>query len=219
MKKDDIQKKIQKCREVVDYHRSLYHTHDQPEISDEAYDALVRELLVLEESHPEFAKNSPTQKVGGEVLEKFVKVKHEIPQWSYDNIFDHNELLKWEEKIHRFISKTPLARTVLASGLSYITELKIDGMKIVVTYKHGKMVLGVTRGDGEVGEDITHNIRAIASIPFDLHMDVDMIVVGEAWMKKSDLEQTNKLREKEGLLLFANTRNATAGSLRQLDSG
>lgn len=214
MTKKEAQQKIEKLRAVVEHHRTLYHTHDQPEISDEAYDALVRELFALEDANPEFAKNSPTQKVGGEVLEKFTKVKHEVSQWSYDNIFNHDELIAWEEKIERFISKT-IHKDRLPS---YITELKIDGMKIVVTYKNGKMVLGATRGDGEVGEDITHNIKAIQSIPADLGKNIDLIVVGEAWMKKSDLVKTNKAREMEGLPLFANTRNATAGSLRQLDS-
>lgn len=206
--------KIQKLRAVVETHRGLYHTHDTPEISDEAYDALVRELLALEEQFPQFAKESPTQKVGGEVLEKFTKVKHETLQWSYDNLFDHSELVKWEEKTQRFLAKTPYADALPV----YVTELKIDGMKVVLTYKAGKLVLGATRGDGQTGEDITHNMRVIKSIPQDLGVDIDLIVVGEAWMKKSDLEKTNKTRAKEGLPLFANTRNATAGSLRQLDS-
>ncbi len=215
MSKTEIQKKIQKLRDLIEYHRKAYHTDDAPEISDEAYDALIRELSSLEEEYPEFATNSPTQKVGGEVLDKFIKVKHEISQWSYDNIFDHGELIKWEEKIQRFLLKTQYAKT----KLNYITELKIDGMKIIVTYKRGKLVLGATRGDGEIGEDITHNINVIENIPQDLGIDIDLVVVGEAWMKKSDLEKTNKLRAQEGSLLFANTRNATAGSLRQLDSG
>lgn len=210
----EAKEKIQKLRDVIEKHRGLYHTHDMPEISDEAYDALVRELLALEEQFPQFAKESPTQKVGGEILEKFTKVKHETLQWSYDNIFDYDELVKWEEKIQRFLAKTPYADALPV----YVTELKIDGMKVVLTYKKGKLVLGATRGDGSTGEDITHNIRVIKSIPQDLGLDIDLTVVGEAWMKKSDLEKTNKAREIEGLPLFANTRNATAGSLRQLDS-
>ncbi len=208
---------MEQLRKEISRHGKLYHTDDAPEISDEAYDALVRELLALESEHPEFVGSlldSPTQRVGGEVLEKFVKVHHEVSQWSYDNIFDHDELVVWETKIHRFLAKTPYA----GSELSYITELKVDGMKIVLTYKRGKLVLGATRGDGSIGEDITHNVRVIASIPQDLGYDIDLIVVGEAWMKKSDLVKTNEQRAREELPLFANTRNATAGSLRQLDS-
>ena len=212
--KKNTQQKIEKLRALVEQHRVLYHTHDTPELSDEAYDALVRELLVLEEQFPEFAKDSPTKKVGGEVLEKFIKVQHETAQWSYDNIFNHEELIKWEEKIQRFLEKTEYKN----EKISYVTELKIDGMKVVLTYKAGKLVLGATRGDGSVGEDITHNVRVIKSIPQDLGRDIDMIVVGEAWMKKSELVKTNTLRATRGEPLFANTRNATAGSLRQLDS-
>src|SRR3989338_3272841 len=211
-----IKERIKKLRALVEYHRLKYHTDDAPEISDEAYDALIRELESLESTED---STSPTQKVGGFVLDKFVKVRHKVPQWSYDNIFDYNELVGWIEKTNRFISKSPLAKTVLASGgVKYITELKIDGMKIILTYTKGKLVLASTRGDGETGEDITHNAHAIQSIPKDLGINIDLIAVGEAWMKKSDLKKTNEAREKEELPLFANTRNATAGSLRQLDS-
>lgn len=210
----DMQNRMKQLRAEIERHGALYHTHDAPEISDEAYDALVRELLALEVEHPEFAVGSPTKKVGGEVLEKFVKVRHEVPQWSYDNIFNHEELIGWETKTRRFLAKTPHAN----AALSYITELKVDGMKIVLTYRAGKLVLGATRGDGAVGEDITHNVRVIKSVPQDLGRDIDLIVVGEAWMKKSDLAKTNESRAREELPLFANTRNATAGSLRQLDS-
>ncbi len=212
-----MKNRIKQLRKEISRHGKLYHTHDAPEISDEAYDALVRELLALEAEHPELVGSlldSPTQHVGGEVLEKFVKVRHEVPQWSYDNIFNHDELIAWETKTQRFLAKTPH----VDAKLSYITELKVDGMKIVLTYEHGKLVLGATRGDGSVGEDITHNVRVIKSVPQDLGHDIDLIVVGEAWMKKSDLQKTNELRAGEELPLFANTRNATAGSLRQLDS-
>lgn len=218
---ENIQNRMEQLRREISRHGKLYHTDDAPEISDEAYDALVRELLALETEYPEFAKDlstSPTQKVGGEVLEKFVKVSHEVSQWSYDNIFNHDELLAWQEKIKRFISKLPIAESVSVKNVSYITELKVDGMKIVLTYKRGKLVLGATRGDGSIGEDITHNVRVIASIPQDLGQDIDLVVVGEAWMKKSDLVKTNESRARDEMPLFANTRNATAGSLRQLDS-
>src|SRR3989338_9266392 len=127
-----IKERIKKLRALVEYHRLKYHTDDAPEISDEAYDALIRELESLESTED---STSPTQKVGGFVLDKFVKVRHEVPQWSYDNIFDYDGLVGWIEKTNRFISKSSVARTVLANDkvVEYITELKIDGMKIILT--------------------------------------------------------------------------------------
>lgn len=217
MKKEAIQSRIQKLRALIEVHRVQYHTNDAPEISDEAYDTLVRELEILEQAHPEFADSmSPTQKVGATVLEKFIKVKHEILQWSYDNVFGYDELLAWEEKIVRFIEKEDTS--IRSIPREYVAELKIDGMKIILTYEHGKLVLGATRGDGVVGEDITHAVSVMPDIPKDLGKDISLVVVGEAWMKKSDLQKLNTRRQKEDKPLFANTRNATAGSLRQLDA-
>ncbi|OGI76270.1 hypothetical protein A3C57_00200 [Candidatus Nomurabacteria bacterium RIFCSPHIGHO2_02_FULL_33_12] len=214
MDKIKEEKRIQKLRELLAYHRALYHQHDNAEISDEAYDALVYELLNLEENFPEFKDiNSPTVTVGDAPIEKFTKVKHSFPQYSYDNIFSYDELIKWEEKINRFIEKSNLKN----KNLEYITELKIDGLKVILTYQNGNLTSGATRGDGTIGEDITHSVMAINAIPKKLNKKINLIVVGEAWMKKSDLEKLNKEREKDNLSLFANTRNAAAGSLRQLD--
>ncbi len=205
-------KRIEQLRALVDYHRGLYHTHDNPEISDEAYDALVRELLDLEKKEGS-ASDTPSQKIGGQIIEKFKKIKHATPQWSYDNVFNADELVKWDEKLERF-----LAGVGYIGPRAYTAELKIDGLKIILTYEKGLLVQAATRGDGDVGEDITHNIREIKSIPKKLSAIYDAIVVGEAWMKKSDLEKINTERAKNGEQLFANTRNAAAGSLRQLDA-
>jgi len=209
---DSGKKRIEKLRNQVEHHRGLYHTHDTPEISDEAYDALVRELLDLEIKEG-LSAESLTQKIGGTVIEKFKKVKHTTPQWSYDNVFNYDELVKWDEKLERF-----LVGVGYTGSRVYTAELKIDGLKIILTYKKGVLVQAATRGDGSVGEDITHNIIEVKSVPKKLTEKVDAIVVGEAWMQKSDLEKINVERAKNNEQLFANTRNAAAGSLRQLDA-
>lgn len=215
MQKKEAQKRIQNLRYEIQKHAELYHTKDAPEISDEAYDALVKELLALEESFPELAKGSPTQKVGGKILDGFQKVKHIVPQWSYDNIFDFEELKAWEEKVKRFIEKSGGLKDDV---LDYIVELKIDGLKVVLTYDGGKFVLGATRGDGAVGEDITENLRVVKNIPNTVSDKRNFVAVGEAWIKKSDLEKINKERAKADLPLYANPRNLAAGTLRQLDT-
>lgn len=210
MDKSEVKNKIKKLTEEVSRHVHLYHVMDTPEISDEAYDALFRDLVQLEKKYPEYRDpGSPTGKIGGEVIESFVKVDHPIKQWGYDNIFDIDDLKEWHKKVCKLADK---------SNLEYITELKIDGVKIVVEYREGILFKGATRGDGSVGEDITHNIKAIKSIPLRLSEKLDVIVVGEAWMDDKDLELLNSQREKDGLPVYANTRNLTAGSLRQLDS-
>lgn len=215
MDEKDAKKRILKLRSEIEKHQDLYHTKDSPEISDEAYDALVRELIELENQFPEFKKDSPAQKVGGKILEGFEKVKHIVPQWSYDNIFGFDELLAWEEKVKRFIEKSGGLKDDV---LDYIVELKIDGLKVVLTYENGQFTLGATRGDGEVGEDITENLKMVKNIPQNVLDKRNFVAVGEAWIKKSDLEKINKEREKENLPLYANPRNLAAGTLRQLDT-
>ncbi|MGI9118188.1 MAG: NAD-dependent DNA ligase LigA, partial [Minisyncoccia bacterium] len=205
-------KRIEKLRDLVEHHRQLYHTHDAPEISDEAYDALVRELSELENKHS-LKSESPTQKIGGSVIDKFKKIKHQKPQWSYDNVFNSEELIKWDEKLGRFLEGVDYT-----GKRAYTAELKIDGLKIILTYKKGVLVQAATRGDGQIGEDITHNVMQIKSVPKNLNTKLDVVVVGEAWMKKSDLEKINIERSKNNEPVFANTRNAAAGSLRQLDA-
>lgn len=209
----EIKKRAEKLRGAIEKHRHLYHTLDNPKISDEAYDSLVVELERLEEAYPELKKDSPNNRVGGEPLKEFIKVKHEVRQWSYDDAFDFDELKKWEEKTKNFIRKENLS----AEKLEYCCELKIDGLKIVLTYKNGMLVRGATRGDGEIGEDVTSNIKTIQSIPLQLREKVSITVVGEAWIAQKDLEKINLERKKSGEPLYANTRNLAAGAIRQLD--
>lgn len=208
--------RYRKLTELVEYHRRRYHELDQPEIADEAYDSLVQELAALESEHPNLKTgDSVLNRIGGEPLAAFEKVKHEMPQWSFDNVFTEAEFRVWDERVRRFLKK----ETTLDGGaLSYCGEHKIDGLKIVLTYKAGKFVLGATRGNGEIGENITQNLRAIESIPLQLTKPVDLIVGGEAWLSHAEFKRINKEREKAEEPLFANPRNAAAGSLRQLDS-
>ena len=207
--------RYEKLIKAIEHHQYLYHVLDKPEITDEAYDSLMRELLDIEARQPEIISPlSPSQRVGGAILKEFKKVKHEIRQWSFDDVFDFEELKKWEEKVKRMIEKeTDLKK----EKLEYCCELKIDGLKVILTYKNGEFVQGATRGDGQVGENVTENLKTIKSIPFFLQESVDMIAVGEAWMNKKELEKINEDRKKAGEPLFANTRNAGAGSIRQLD--
>ncbi len=207
--------RYEKLIKLIEHHRVLYHVHDKPEITDEAYDSLMKELVAIEEKHPEWVSPlSPSKRVGGEPLKEFTKVEHEVRQWSFDDIFDYEDLKQWIEKIQRMIDKEPLLKD---EKLEYCLELKIDGLKIILTYKNGEFVQGATRGDGQIGENVTENLKTIQSIPFILNKKVDAVVVGEAWMNKKELERINKEREKVGEPIFANTRNAGAGSIRQLD--
>lgn len=214
MKKAEVEKRIQELRLTLEHHRYLYHTLDAPEISDEIYDSLLRELDSLEKEFPELDHPmSPTHRVGAVPLEEFKKVKHEIPQWSYDNVFSFEELLAWEKKLLNILEKEDIKKRP-----TYVAELKIDGLKIVLTYEKGILMRAATRGDGEVGEDITENIKTVRSIPLFLSEHISMTVIGEAWIDKRDLENINKQRLAEGLPVYANTRNLAAGTLRQLDS-
>jgi DNA ligase (NAD+) len=203
-----IRERVTKLRETIEKHRQLYHTFDAPEISDEAYDALVRELEELESEYPEFRQgDSPTQRVGGAVLEKFEKVEHQVPQWSFNDAFDEDDIRAFDERV----------RKALGEEFRYTAELKIDGLKVVLTYENGRLKQAATRGDGRVGEDVTNNIRTIESIPLALTQKVSGIFEGEVYMKKSVFDALNTERQKRGEELFANPRNVAAGSLRQLD--
>jgi len=211
----EAKKRVTELVKLIDYHRERYHVKDAPEISDEAYDSLVRELEELERQYPELQKaDSPTKVVGAQSSSAFTKVTHRVRQWSFDNAFSVDELREWEKRLYRFLEKEDVAGT----RLTYVAEHKIDGLKVILEYEKGKLVRAATRGDGVVGEDVTHTASAIRDIPKKLKRDVDVIVVGEAWLKASELERINALRKKEGQPLFANTRNAAAGSLRQLDA-
>jgi DNA ligase (NAD+) len=216
--------RLNKLKSAIERHRRLYHTLDESEISDEAYDSLIRELEAIENEYPELrTDDSPTARVGGEPLKEFVKVRHAVPQWSFDDVFDLGELRKWDEKVRNFMIKAGLGDGNGVEKLEYCCELKIDGLKVVLTYENGKLVRAATRGDGSVGEDVTNNIRTIRTIPLELKsakglsVPTELIAVGEIWMSTKDLERVNNERAKAGESLYANTRNLAAGSLRQLD--
>ncbi len=194
-------------------HQRLYHELDQPAISDEAYDALVQELRSLETAYPQYAGRA-SRRVGGAPGAVFEKVRHTVRQWSFDNVFSEEELHKWHERTTRSILSTT---TPAADPQTYCVEQKIDGLKVVLTYRAGRFVQGATRGNGEVGEDITENLKTIAHIPQELTEPIDCIVGGEAWLSHAELARINREREAKGEPLFANPRNAAAGSLRQLD--
>lgn len=205
----EVKERAIKLKKTIERHIELYHTYDAPEISDEAYDALVRELEEIEAQYPELATlDSPTRRVGGGVLEKFEKVEHRVPQWSFNDAFDEEDIKAFDTRI----------RKNLNASFTYLAELKIDGLKVVLTYEKGVLKTAATRGDGRIGEDVTQNVRTIKSVPYKLRMPYTLIVEGEIYMPKKVFERLNKERKKLGLELFANPRNVAAGSLRQLDS-
>ena len=210
----EIKNRVEKLKKTIGRHGRLYHTLDKSEISDEAYDSLVVELEKLEKQYPELkSADSPTERIGGEPLKEFVKVTHQVRQWSYDDAFNFEELKKWDEKVKNFIKKAGLS----IEKVEYCCELKIDGLKIVLVYEKGRLIRGATRGDGVVGEDVTSNVKTIESIPLILKENVSITVVGEAWIGQKDLEKINKERAREGEAVYANTRNLAAGAIRQLD--
>lgn len=211
-KPTDSKTHLTKLRAVVAHHQHLYHTKDAPEISDEAYDALVRELRALELAL-EGKLSDVAESVGGKVNTAFAKVRHQVRQWSFDNVFDFAELTAWEERLYRYVEKAGAAQTTIA----YVAEHKIDGLKLVIEYKAGELVQAATRGDGEVGEDVTHTARTIADLPERLPEPVDLLCVGEVWLSKKEFAKLNERQLAQGEPTFANPRNAAAGTLRQLD--
>lgn len=204
--------RLQKLRETISYHQRRYHEEDKPEISDEAYDALLKELQALE-LLVEGKVSTVSTAVGGRASEAFAKVKHQVQQWSFDKIFTVGELVAWDVRLKKLIAEADSD----VSELSYVVEHKIDGLKLVVEYERGLLVRASTRGDGEIGENVTHTAVTIASLPKQLKYPVDLICVGEVWLSRKEFSRINKEREKSGEALFANPRNAAAGSLRQLD--
>lgn len=211
-----IKKRINTLRDQITDLRYKYHVQNDPEITDAMYDGLMNELKKLEEAHPQYQDmRSPTMRVAGKPLEKFQKVIHEVKQWSFDDAFNKKDLEQWQKKIERFLKKEFGA---VPTDLSYVVELKIDGLHVVLTYKDGELFTAATRGDGEIGEDVTQNVRTIQSIPLILPTKETITIEGEVWMNASVFITLNKKREKEGLVLYANPRNFAAGTLRQLDS-
>jgi DNA ligase (NAD+) len=209
-----IEREIQSLREEIRRHEELYYVHDNPEISDADYDALLARLQQLETEHPELLTlDSPTQRVGGRPAEGFDEYVHRRPMLSLDNSYNIDDLRAFDERCRR-----------LADGraFEYVAELKIDGLSISLHYQDSLLVRGVTRGDGRVGEDVTQNARTIRSIPLrlktgDKKLETQMEVRGEAYLSRSVFEKINAEREEEGAARFANPRNAAAGTIRQLD--
>ena len=210
MEKKAAQLKIAKLRELINYHNYRYYVLDDPEVSDAEYDSLMKELEALEREYPDLiTPDSPTQRVGGAVLSGFQAVTHAIPLLSLANAYSQEELDSFDRRVRELLSSPP----------RYTAELKIDGLAISLLYRDGVFIRGATRGDGQTGEDITNNLRTIRSIPLKLREPLagDLEVRGECYMDKRAFEQLNKAQEEKGEKLFANPRNAAAGSLRQLD--
>lgn len=206
--KQDIINKMNELIEIIREADYNYHTLDMPTITDQEYDNYMRELYKLEEKYPELKQDmSPTSRVGGEIIDSFKKIKHEVPMMSLSNVFNEDEIIAFDERVKKEYPNP-----------SYVVELKIDGLSVSLLYKKGILVRAATRGDGITGEDITHNVKTIKSIPLRLKEPLDIEIRGEIYMSKDSFNKTNEDRKKEGLELFANPRNAAAGSIRQLDS-
>ncbi len=206
--------RAKQLREAISTYRALYHEKDESPISPEALDSLKHELAILEREHPELiTPDSPTQVIAGSVLPELKKIPHKVPQWSLDDAFSDEEVQAFDERVRR-----ALVRAGIDMVPTYSAELKIDGLHIVLTYEQGVLTTAATRGDGRVGEDVTHNVRTIQSIPEVLTRPIDLVVEGEIYMTRSGFDALNKEQVKEGKSLFANPRNVAAGSMRQLDA-
>jgi DNA ligase (NAD+) len=214
----DVVKKVEGLRDKIRHHEYRYYVLDNPEISDFDFDKLVEQLKKLETQHPELiTPDSPTQRVGGKPREGVVKVEHSSPMLSLDNTYNEEELRGWERRVHELSGR---------KDVEYVCELKLDGMSLALIYEDGKLVRGVTRGDGSVGEDVTPNVRTVRSIPLIIakerfkkaDMPASFEVRGELLMPTAAFKKMNEDREAKGLSLFANPRNATAGTVRQLDA-
>jgi DNA ligase (NAD+) len=214
----DAKKRIESLREKIRHHEYLYYVLDKPEIGDVDFDKLMRQLKDLEAEHPGLiTPDSPTQRVGGKPREGFVKVPHSSPMLSLDNTYNEEELRDWERRVHDLSGRT---------DVDYVCELKLDGMSLALIYEDGKLVRGITRGDGSVGEDVTLNVRTVRSVPLSIPKEklkkagipADFEVRGELLMPTASFKKINEERERNGLPTFANPRNFTAGTVRQLDS-
>ena len=212
-----LEKKIESLREKIRHHEYLYYVLDKPELTDADFDKLMNELKRLEAEHPELVTpDSPTQRVGGKPREGFVKAKHSSPMLSLDNAYSEEELHNWERRVHELSGRT---------DVEYMCELKLDGMSLALVYADGQLERGITRGDGNVGEDVTLNVRTVRSIPLSVSKDKlkkagipgDFETRGEMLMPIAAFRKLNEDRAKEGLPTFANPRNFTAGTVRQLE--
>jgi DNA ligase (NAD+) len=209
----DARERYEKLKTAIDHYRTQYHVYDKEEIPEAARDSLMHELAELERTYPDLiTPDSPTQRVAGKPLKQFRKVRHAVPQWSFNDVFSPEELREWDVRVQKLVTAAHPGERA-----TYLCELKIDGLKVVFTYEKGRLVNAATRGDGIIGEDVTQNIRTIESVPLSLSRPIDTIVEGEVWMSAKNLERLNEEQEKKGKPPFANPRNAAAGSIRQLD--
>lgn len=203
-----IEKRINELIEIINKASYEYYVNDNPSITDQEYDDYYNELLRLEEKYPELKReDSPTLRVGGQVVDKFEKVTHETPMLSFDDIFNEDEIVLFDERIRK-----------TCPSATYTLEPKMDGLSGSLLYKNGILVRAATRGDGVIGENITHNVKTIKSVPLKLNQNIDIEVRGEIYMSKKAFQKCNQERSAKGENLFANPRNAAAGSVRQLDS-
>ena len=216
-KDKDIEKKVEALREKIRHHEYRYFVLDDPEISDAEFDQLMIQLKKVEAEHPTLVTpDSPTQRVGGKPREGVVKAAHSSPMLSLDNTYNVDDLRSWERRVHELSGR---------SDVDYVCELKLDGMSLALLYENGRLVRGITRGDGTVGEDVTLNVRTVRSIPLSIPKEklkaagipADFEVRGEMLMPLAAFRRMNQEREEKGLSLFANPRNATAGTVRQLE--
>ena len=213
MDKKQAKEKIENLRKQVEYHAKKYYDEDAPEITDFEYDMLMVELRKLEKEFPEYqSKDSLTQKVGGNVKEGFQKVNHEVPLQSLQDVFSIEEVREYVTKIEQKAQENKIEE------VTYVVETKIDGLSAALEYKKGEFVRGATRGNGLVGEDVTTNLKTVKTIPKKLKDELDLTVRGEVFIAKDDFERMNQERQENEEELFANARNAAAGSLRQIDS-
>ncbi|MDF2524668.1 MAG: ligase, NAD-dependent, partial [Clostridiales bacterium] len=206
---DNVENRINELRSIINYHNNKYYIQDSPEISDFEYDSLYRELEVLESQRPDLiTQDSPTQRVGGKPLEGFDKVVHAVQMQSLADVFSEGELYAFDQRV----------RDSIGDNIEYVVEKKIDGLSVSLIYENGIFVRGATRGDGLVGEEITQNLKTIKSIPLKLEEGISLLEVrGEVFIPKKEFMEMNEEQEELGQPLFANPRNAAAGSLRQLD--
>lgn len=205
----EIKERIQRLRATIKYHSKRYYENDAPEISDFEYDKMFEELKTLEAQYPEYYDpTSPTQRVGGMALDKFEKVKHEVRMGSLTDVFDFDALRAFIQHV----------KSEVGEDTEFSVEPKIDGLSVSLKYENGILTVGATRGDGVTGEDVTANIKTIRSIPLELDAPLNVTVRGEVYMPRASFEKLNKIKEENGETLWANPRNAAAGSLRQLDS-
>lgn len=209
----DVCTRHEKLVALIERHRTLYHVYDKEEITPEALDSLKRELVALETEYPVLiTPASPSQRVAGAPLPGFKKVRHTVAQWSLNDAFTPDDIEEFDARVKRF-----LATSHTDPQPTYVCELKIDGLKVVLTYAQGILKTAATRGDGVIGEDVTHNVRTIESVPLSLPRPVDLIVEGEVWLPEREFARINAVRTRSGEPVFANPRNAAAGTIRQLD--